>query len=279
MTKHHLAFALFMLLFVSVNVSHATSDDFRQRINQQGLLNYSENDVKAELRLGRELAARILGKYPHLENQDLTRYVTLVGKSLALQSSRTELEYHFAVLDTEDINAYSTPGGYIFVTKGALEKMQNEAELAAVLAHEIAHVTERHLVKDLDIHDNSANATSSIGQVLGGAGSSAGVAFTQVVNKAAEILFQKGFRQQEELDADRVGTLLLATAGYDPLALQRYLRRIHESKNNNVHTINTTHPSSQKRVEALARLIREENLDKGEYTVAQVRFADHVSFN
>ena len=268
------------ILLVFANFGRAgVNDDFRLRVNQQNQEIYGENDVKAEIRFGKEIAARILGKYPRLDDQELTRYVTLVGKSLALYSNRTELEYHFAVLDTDHVNAYSSPGGYIFVTKGALKLMDDEAELAAVLAHEIAHITERHIVKELDIRDKGMSATGSIGQILGGAGGSTNIAFMQVVDKATKILFETGFHKQDELDADRIATLLLATVGYDPLALQRYLKKVHAGKVGNMQSINTTHPPSRQRVEALARLIRDEKLDKGEYSIAQVRFAGHVSFN
>jgi len=280
MYKHLVVTGFIALLLVYANFGKAgTDDNFRLRVNQQTQQDYAENDVEVEIRLGKEIAARILGKYPRLADQDLTRYVTLVGKSLALYSNRTELEYHFAVLDTKHVNAFSAPGGYIFVTKGALELMNDEAELAAVLAHEIAHITERHIVKELGIRDKSTSATGSIGQILGGAGGSANIAFMQVVDKATEILFETGFHQQDELDADRIATLLLATVGYDPLALQRYLKKVHANKDKNMQSINTTHPPSRQRVEALARLIGDEKLDKGEYPIAQVRFAEHVSFN
>ena len=280
MYKQIMAIGFITILMVNTNFSRAAVDDnYRQRIHQQSQQAYGEDDIRAEISLGREIAARIFGKYPRLDDQALTQYVTLVGKSLTLNSSRTELEYHFAVLDTDQVNAYSAPGGYIFVTKGALKLMGNEAELAAVLAHEIAHVTERHIVKELGIRSEDRSATGSIGQILGGAGGSANIAFTQLVDKATEILFETGFHQQDELDADRVGTLLLATVGYDPLSLQHYLQKIHAHKDEYTQSINTTHPPSQQRVNSLARLIQDEKLDKGEYSVVQVRFAEHVSFN
>jgi len=280
MYKHVVAIGFISMLMIFANLSKAEVDEsFRQRIHQQDQQGYGEDDVKVEISLGREIAARILGKYPRLDDERLTRYVTLVGKSLALNSNRTELDYHFAVLDTEQVNAYSAPGGYIFVTKGAMELMGDEAELAAVLAHEISHVTERHIVKELGIHSEDVSATGSIGQILGGAGGSASIAFTQVVDKATAILFETGFHQQDELDADRVGTILLATTGYDPLALQRYLKKVHAHKDEYAQSINTTHPPSQQRVDTLAQLIQDEKLNKGEYSIAQVRFAEHVSFN
>ena len=116
-----------------------------------------------------------------------------------------------------------------------------------------------------------------IGELLGGAGGSANIAFMQVVDKATEILFETGYRQQDELDADRVGTLLLATTGYDPTSLQRYLNRVQAHNGESGQSINTTHPPSQERVEELARLIQGEGLDKGAYIVAQARFTGYVT--
>ena len=272
-----IASLIILLMMHTGNGRAGTDGDFRQRTHQKNQQDFGENNVSVEIRLGKEIAARILGKYPRLETQDLTRYVSLVGKSLALHSNRTEFDYHFAVLDTDHVNAYSTPGGYIFVTRGALELVKDEAELAAVLAHEIAHVTERHIVRELDIRDKDVSAAGSLGQLLGGAGGSANIAFMQVVDKATEILFETGYRQQDELDADRVGTLLLATTGYDPTSLQRYLNRVQAHNGESGQSINTTHPPSQERVEELARLIQGEGLDKGAYIVAQARFTGYVT--
>ena len=275
-----MAIGFIAMLMAYATHSWAEADSkFRQRVHQQSQQDYGENDIKAEIRLGKAISAKIFGKYPRLDDQELTRYVTLVGMSLALHGNRTELEYHFAVLDTDHVNAYSAPGGYIFVTKGALELMKDEAELAAVLAHEIAHVTERHIVKELGIRSKDASTTGSIGQLLGGAGGSANIAFSQVVEKATQILFEAGFHRQDELDADRIGTLLLATVGYDPLSLQRYLKKVHAHKDEYAQSINTTHPPSQQRVEKLAQLIQDEKLNSGEYSVAQLRFAERVNFN
>ncbi|HWR72808.1 MAG TPA: M48 family metalloprotease, partial [Nitrospirota bacterium] len=86
-----------------------------------------EEDVAAEIEFGREVAARIIGRYGLYQNTAVTKYVNLVGKVVAMNANRPELEFRFGVLNTDQVNAYAAPGGYVFVTRGALAKMQDEA--------------------------------------------------------------------------------------------------------------------------------------------------------
>ena len=133
------------MAFVGMNGAHADPQSFRQRAAEKIVTSASATaDVKAEIEFGRGVAARILARYPPYNDPKLTRYVNLVGGGLAALSGRPELHYHFAILNTDDINAYSTPGGYVFVTLGALKLMHDESELAGVMAHETAHVALRH---------------------------------------------------------------------------------------------------------------------------------------
>jgi len=232
---------------------------FRQRAHTQALTDITAEDVRAEINFGREVAARVLGRFPLLRNERLTRYVSLVGTALAAQSGRPELNYHFAILDSDSVNAYSAPGGYIFITRGALEMANDEAELAAVLAHEIAHVSERHIVKALNIHASDNSGAAGLGRMLGAGSDTARVAFMQALDQAVKILFENGYSQQDELQADRMATLLLVNTGLDPLALRRYLARV-QTVDNKSQAINTTHPPSAERLESLDRLITEEHL-------------------
>jgi len=140
------------------------------------------SDITEEVRFGREVAARVIARYGLYENLQLMKYVNLVGKVLAMSTNRPELEFRFAVLNTDEINAYAAPGGYIFVTRGALAKMRDEAELAGVLAHEIGHVVEKHVVKELDIKGNDDSAVSGLARVIGGSSDSARLAFAQAVD-------------------------------------------------------------------------------------------------
>ena len=107
---------------------------------------YTETE---EADIGRVVAARILKTYPLSDNDMLQQYVTLVGKTVAAYSARPTLDWHFAVVDSDVVNAISAPGGFVFITTGALKQMHSEAELASVLGHEIAHITQKHVLKEI----------------------------------------------------------------------------------------------------------------------------------
>jgi predicted Zn-dependent protease len=211
----------------------------------------TRRDVQTEIQFGRDVAARILARFPLDEDEKMTRYVNLVGESLALHAPRSELAFHFAILDTDSVNAYSAPGGYVFITRGLLNLMNDESELAAALAHEIAHVTLRHIVKALNIHASDANAQAGLAHLLSGIGDPTKAAFTQAVGRAVDILFDGGLRKADELEADRTAVVLLAETGYDPGALPRLLETIDRHRGDHTRIINKTHPPVAERVAAL----------------------------
>lgn len=261
------------LLLIAITLSgalNASADqNIRRRAHAVNSNEFETGDVKAELAFGREVAARILGREPLRDNAELTRYVTLIGQALASHSGRAELPFYFAVLDSEQVNAYSTPGGYIFVTRGALRQMQDEAELAAVLAHEIAHVQLRHIVTALNIRaKETTNLATWMSVLTGGSADTAKVAFFQAVDQATALLFEEGFNIRDELAADRVALMLLANTGYDPTALGRYLNRIGTAGVPPAATPvelatgngKRTHPSNTERMTALATALRTQGL-------------------
>jgi beta-barrel assembly-enhancing protease len=236
--------------------------DFHNRLAYvAGVGKYDNADIEAEIHFGRELAARVLGSYPLLDDPELHYYVNKVGKSLALNSARPELEFRFGILDSASVNAYATPGGYVLVTQGAIDQMQDEAELAGVLAHEIAHTTERHIVKELKIKGSGEEGGMST--ILAGNTQTMKVAFKQALGQAMGMLFEGGLKQkQDEFDSDRVGTLLMVQAGYDPNGLKRYLQRIARLRGEQVSVVNSTHPSFTNRLERLDSLFKKEQLSE-----------------
>ncbi|HYA88649.1 MAG TPA: M48 family metalloprotease, partial [Nitrospirota bacterium] len=159
---------IFLLAFVigggltsPLSLSAATSDpNFRQRTSSGDEVITS--DITEEVRLGREVAARIIARFGLYDNPELMKYVNLVGNVLAIYAARPELEFHFAILNTDEINGYSAPGGYVFITRGAIANMQDESELAGALAHEIGHVVEKHAVKELNIKGQEASTVSNL---------------------------------------------------------------------------------------------------------------------
>ncbi len=274
-----LSLAAIALLSIYGSISPTwADDDFRQRVNQGKDVFSAEDDVKAEIVFGRVLAARVLGKHPFYENDPVNVYVNKLGKGLAQFANRPEIEFRFAVLDTDMVNAFAAPGGYIFITKGALAKMEDEAELAAVLAHEIAHVTERHIVRELNIKGTDASPVSGFAQVLGGGTGAVRLLFTQMVDQAAEILFDKGLKKQDELDSDRVATLMLSAAGYDPTALKRYLVKISKAEKE-TQVMSGTHPPFADRIKNVSDILAENQLTEKKQAIVKGRFNENVKIN
>src|SRR5204862_5727748 len=135
----------------------------------------------------------------------LQQYVTLVGNTIAAYSARPTLEWHFTALETPVVNAFSTPGGFIFVTTGALNQMHSEAELAAVLGHEIAHVTQKHILKEIK-RSNLMSASLSLAQESSAGAQWLNDDYANKIGKiAVEKLFTTGLSRSDEAEADRIG--------------------------------------------------------------------------
>jgi beta-barrel assembly-enhancing protease len=258
------------VLPLQINASE-TESKWRQRL-PVGSENTS--DVDEELRFGREVAARILGRYNLDENHLMQKYVNLVGHTLTQNANRPEIEFRFAVLNTDEINAYAAPGGYVFVTRGALSQMHDEAELAGVLAHEIGHIIGKHVVKELGIKGADDSAVSGLARVIGGSTDAARAAFTQAVDKAMDMLFKDGYKREDEVQADRDSVLLCALSGYDPSGLARYFERLNTVKGKQTEVIDRTHPAFTERIASINSVITQEGITADDYKTYKERFAD-----
>jgi predicted Zn-dependent protease len=238
-----------------------SSNAARQRITlvpEPGV--YSKADIEEEILFGREMAAIILADRNLSPDNELNRYLNLVGQSIVRHTNRPELEFYFAAIDSPQINAYAVPGGYIFITTATLGMMRNEAELAAVLAHEIAHVSQRHIVKALNIRADDDSMIAIVSKIVGSTAESANVVFYQAVDYALAILFSTGLTVEDEFDADMEGMYLAAIAGYDPTAYPRFLERIGGTLESRRSEIGNTHPSLSERIERLEIIIENEGL-------------------
>jgi predicted Zn-dependent protease len=200
--------------------------------------------AEQEKDIGRGVAARVIGHYHLYNHPALTAYVNLVGATVAGQAPpRKGIEYHFAVLDSDWINAYSAPGGYIFITRGALALCKDESELAGVLGHEIAHVTGRHVMKIID-----SDRRKRVGKEIGSDYAQRGPAWFRYVseigiNLAATTIFKKGLPRDDELDADKTGVSYAHAAGYPADGLERFLVKLDKARNQNgISVTQHTHP-------------------------------------
>ncbi len=270
--------AVFLLFTLFTTFAVAEENSFRVRAHLLDISSNTEENVDAEIRFGKSISARILGQFTPNDDESLNSYVNLVGKSLALNSSRDDIEFHFSILDEAFINAYSAPGGYVFITKGAILSMQDEAELAAVLAHEIAHITEKHIVKEFNIKGQEKGAAAGLSRLIGSSKSSTQALFSQAVDNAVHKLLDQGFKQQDELSSDQIALLLLANTGYDPTALSRYLGRVKNATEQHNHETphKPTHPATSARIQALHELEKSEKLDQLNFPRAKSRFEKNV---
>lgn len=208
--------------------------------------------VEDEVRLGRQVAGNLLGVAPLVRDDRLQAYVNLVGRWIALHSERPDLKWTFGVIESRDVNAFAAPGGYVFVTRGLYARFRDESELAGVLAHEIAHVQERHHLKVLQKSQAVDLGARLLGQRAGGAGSPA----QRLIGSGAEIM-ARGLDKDAEFEADRLGVVLAARAGYDPWGLPSVLQDLATvgAKDSAVGLLFKTHPHPDERLLRLAESI------------------------
>jgi predicted Zn-dependent protease len=207
-----------------------------------------------EQRLGAAVSERVRVRYGVVQDAAVHRYVALVGTVLAQASTRPNLPWQFIVLDTDGVNAFAAPGGYVHITRGALALMGSEAELAGVLAHEIIHVTEKHTLKAIrkgKMIQMGADETLKGNSAL----------FGQLVDKTTELVMA-GFGRNEELESDREGLRLADKVGYAPTGLGTFLTNL-EQRNKDAtqkQGLFASHPEMQERLDKLTTQIAAEKL-------------------
>lgn len=279
--KQKILFSLITFSLISAPVITAQAEtstpDARKRLNYTyPEPPYTQADIEAEIAFGRQLSSKILGKYPVLKDDALNKYVNKVGQLVAENSKRTELNYHFIVIDTPIINAFSAPGGYVFITKGAINQIKDESELAAILAHEIGHIEERHYVKKIGLRSTQGNAEEGLNAILLSGGASAAQAFNEAINQTMEILFSKGLQsKKDEYQADEDSVWLLANTGYDPSALERYFKRIENNHSQDTEILAETHPPLKDRISNLETTLKTNGLSGLQQAKLQERFNEN----
>lgn len=275
MTRLFLSISIISAVWFCIpGISYGSGDNWRNRASVKET-DYTENDVVAEIKFGRTIAARILGRYKAYDNPALLKYLNLVGASLALSTNRPELEFHLTILDTDELNAYAAPGGYIFITKGALKYMKDESELAGVIAHEVAHVTERHVVKELKI--KGSDDSSDLARLAGGSSGAARAAFGQAIEKGLELIFKDGYKKEDEMQADKTSITISVLSGYDPTGLSRYLTRIKSIKEKNPPPTDSNHPSFDVRTLQISDVIKKDGINYSALAKNNNRFTEAMN--
>lgn len=213
-----------------------------------GLLPIGEEEEQS---LGTSIALQVVARSGGLyEQPDLTRYVNLVGRAVAATSDRPNLDYHFAVLNDQSINAFATPGGYVFVTRGLLKQVRNEAELAAVLGHEIGHISQKHMLEVIQRTKQIAGI-SQAGLAYANQDPSA---FKQLIDTVTKKLLDEGYDQGKEIEADRLGIIFAVRVGYDATAYLGLLNRLRGLKGDD-RTLFKTHPNYSARIGEVQNVI------------------------
>jgi predicted Zn-dependent protease len=207
---------------------------------------YANNDEEA---VGRASVARIMGAAPLHASQDLQRYVNLVSSLIASKTDAKQT-WRFGVLDTESVNAFAAPGGFVLITSGLLKQLGSEDELAAVLAHEIAHVTRQHHYQAIVRQRNAEAAMKGLQADLGKDG-----ADFAALSKASAVLYARGLDKSTEYEADLIGVQLMTIAGYDPSAHLAVLEKLDGMSHGDprMALLTSTHPSAKERIDYLVR--------------------------
>ncbi len=210
--------------------------------------NWKKPSKEEEIALGREITGSILGAAPLVKDEALQQYVNKVGRWVASQSERADLPWKFGVIESADLNAFAAPGGYVLITKGLYQKLSNEAQLAGVLGHEIAHVVKKHQLKVLQKQQLLNIGAGKLSDLFGKNDKLA----KKAISSGAEIS-ARSLDKDAEFEADRMGMVLAARAGYDAFGIAEVLQTIGQTNksDSSVALLFKTHPAPDERLAKL----------------------------
>ena len=217
------------------------------------LAGFTVLSVPQEIEIGREQNAQVRKRMAEVRDREVTAYVARIGRRLAKAAPGAKYPYSFQVADAADINAFSLPGGPVWINRGVLRAAGNESQVAGVLAHEIAHIAQRHAADQLTKTLLAKWSLGMLGAMLGNAGG-AGTAQAAGAMMANGVFLK--FSRDDETDADRVGLQIMTSAGWDPrgmIELFETLRREAARDPGAVEVFFSTHPSPQDRIARLRR--------------------------
>jgi predicted Zn-dependent protease len=211
--------------------------------------------------VGRNIAAQILSMTPALNDETLVHRVNLIGQSLAMKSSRPEIysSYSFMILDSEDPNGFATPGGHIFITKGLLDLCEDDHHIAAILAHEVGHVSAQHgskLIKKMRYTDAALSAATELAKHSSDdTASMLSERFGDITKEVFSKVVEKGFGRAQELEADGFGVLNLKAAGFRPSAMEEMLSKIDRTFGAMDIGLFKSHPKPQDRIAHVQKVL------------------------
>jgi predicted Zn-dependent protease len=253
-----------VILAIAVSVAAtapAVADDSGQlgqiggavrRAQQLQELQVSEQE---EQQIGAAVSQKMRERYGVVQDANVHKYVALVGGVLAQASTRANLPWTFIVLDTDSVNAFAAPGGYVHITRGALGLIQNEAELAGVLGHEIIHITEKHTIRAMQ---KSKSIQMGADETLSGNAA----LLNKVVDNVYLDIIEKGFGRAEENESDERGVVIANGIGYAPQGLSAFLTRLQERNKDATEKrgLFASHPAMKERIDRLTKQIQTSKL-------------------
>ena len=202
-----------------------------------------------EVALGKNTAMQLAKQSSFVKDPKQVDKVTEIGEKLAKVSDRTDLKYHFAVVKDKEINAFTMPGGYIYINSGLLDIVDNDDELACVIGHEIGHVAARHIAKKLQTQ-------LGYGLLMNIALNNANINEVQQAIDVTFNLVELGYSRDDELLADRLGAKYAYKAGYDPKAMITFLKKLKEKDKADMGPVFLrSHPYTSKRIEMMEQQI------------------------
>jgi predicted Zn-dependent protease len=243
-----------MTLFIAGNLQAQRSSiaDSLSRMDSAISSMDAEFTMQDSYYLGRSVAANILGRYPlYRERAAVLTYLNMICNAIAVNSPSPNWYngYYVAVLDDSAPNAFATPGGHIFLTRGLIALASSEDMLAAIIAHELAHIQLKHSIAEL----NENRLVNDLSQIRDRAAQLQ--VFTTSVNEMVQTLFSRGYSQAQEFEADAMALSLLAAAGYSPRALPDIIAALQRAQPNQRGGLYSTHPAPAERIANIERQI------------------------
>lgn len=222
-----------------------------------------------EQQIGSDISVKLRDKYGVVQDKAVHKYVTMAGLSLAQASTRPNLKWTFVVLDTDGVNAFAAPGGFVHITRGALALIQNEAELADVLGHEIGHVTEKHTVNAILKAKRTEAGTKAV---------SRSELIRGLTDALYEATLENKFDRNDEWKSDQIAMTLANKAGYAPSGLSAFLSRLAERNKDQKERsgVFASHQETKARLSDIAKYISSQKLTAA--SLVAPRYASNISY-
>jgi predicted Zn-dependent protease len=215
------------------------------------IIQLSNLSTRQEVALGKQINEQLTTKEVRIyRDRDATRYVDQIGQQLVKESSRANLPYTFQIVDDDNINAFATMGGFVYVNKGLMMAADNEAQLASVISHEIGHIVAKHSIKQMRQM-----------AIAAGVASVAGLDRNAAIQIGVELALRRPHSRQAEYEADQLGLKMLGDAGYAQSAMIEFMKKL--VSKSSPPTFLSTHPATNDRIAAMRQSINPANADRG----------------